>query len=134
MGRLHARLYRISGGRFLPRWFAGAPVMVLETVGRRSGHKRATPVLYLRAGDALIVLAANAGADRTPAWWLNLRDAGSGEVLIGRRRVRVRPRVLAGAERDRLWRAFVDMYPHAEHYTRFTTRALPLTALQPERT
>ena len=90
MGRLHARLYRISGGRFLPRWFAGAPVMVLETVGRRSGHKRATPVLYLRAGDALIVLAANAGADRTPAWWLNLRDAGSGEVLIGRRRVRVR--------------------------------------------
>jgi F420H(2)-dependent quinone reductase len=88
MGRLHARLYRISGGRFLPRWFAGAPVMVLET----------------------------------------------GEVLTGRRRVRVRPRVLAGAERDRLWRAFVDMYPQAEHYTRFTTRALPLIALQPERT
>ena len=88
----------------------------------------------LRAGDALIVLAANTGADRTPAWWLNLRDAGSGEVLIGRRRVRVRPRVLAGAERDRLWRAFVDMYPQAEHYTRFTTRGLPLTALQPERT
>jgi len=42
--------------------------------------------------------------------------------------------VLAGAERDRLWRAFVDMYPQAEHYTRFTTRGLPLTALQPERT
>ena len=84
MGRLHARLYRIMGGRFLPRWFAGAPVMVLETVGRR--------------------------------------------------RMRVRPRLLAGAERDRAWRAFVEMYPQAEHYTRFTRRVLPLIALEPERT
>ncbi|MFL6085100.1 MAG: nitroreductase/quinone reductase family protein [Mycobacterium sp.] len=49
----------------------------------------------------------------------------------GRRRMRVRPRLLAGAERDRVWRAFVDMYPQAEHYTRFTDRELPLIALEP---
>jgi len=132
MGRLHAQLYRISGGRVLSRWFAGAPVMVLETVGRRTGTKRATPVLYLRDGDALVVLAANAGADRTPAWWLNLREAGVGEVVIGRRRMRVRPRLLADAERARLWQAFVAMYPQAEHYTRFTDRVLPLIALEPD--
>jgi F420H(2)-dependent quinone reductase len=132
MGRLHARLYRISGGRFISRWFAGAPVMVLETVGRRSGQPRSTPVLYLRDHDALVVLAANAGADRTPAWWLNLREAGTGDVVIGRRRMRVRPRLLSGAERDRLWRAFVEMYPQAEHYTRFTNRVLPLIALEPD--
>jgi deazaflavin-dependent oxidoreductase (nitroreductase family) len=131
MSRLHARLYRLSGGRVLPRWFAGAPVMVLETVGRRTGHTRATPVLYLRYGDALVVLAANAGADRTPAWWLNLREAGEADAVIGAARTRVRPRVLAGTERDRLWRAFVEMYPQAEHYERFTDRALPLIALEP---
>jgi deazaflavin-dependent oxidoreductase (nitroreductase family) len=131
IGRLHARLYRLSGGRFLPRWFAGAPVMVLETVGRRSGRKRATPVLYLRDGDALVVLAANAGADRTPAWWLNLREAGAGDVLVGRHRMRVRPRLLAGAERDRVWQAFIAMYPQAEYYTRFTDREFPLIALEP---
>lgn len=89
--RLHARLYRITGGRFLPRWFDGAPVMVLETVGRRSGRKPATPVLYLP-------------------------EAGSGEVV---------------AERERLWLAFVGMYPQAEHYTGFTDRELPLIALEP---
>jgi len=108
--------------------------MVLETVGRRSGRKRATPVLYLRDGDALVVLAANAGADRTPAWWLNLKEAGSADAVVGRRRIHVTPRLVAGTERDRLWRAFVDMYPQAEHYTRFTRRALPLIALQPEGT
>lgn len=80
MGRLHARLYVLTGGRFVPRWFAGAPLMVLETVGRR---------------------------------------------------MRVWPRVLAGAERDRLWRAFVGMYPQAQHYTAFTDRELPLIALEP---
>jgi deazaflavin-dependent oxidoreductase (nitroreductase family) len=131
MGRLHARLYRLSGGRFLPRWFAGAPVMVLETVGRRSGRKRATPVLYLRGGDVFVVLAANAGADRTPAWWLNLREAGAGEVIVGRRRIRVQPHLLTGSERDGVWRAFVAMYPQAEYYTRFTDRELPLIALEP---
>ncbi|WP_181428157.1 nitroreductase/quinone reductase family protein [Mycolicibacterium moriokaense] len=131
MGRLHARLYRVSGGRFIPRWYAGAPVMVLETIGRRSGQKRATPVLYLRDGNSLVVLAANAGADRTPAWWLNLREAGSGEVIVGRRRIRVTPRLLTGGERDRVWWAFVEMYPQAEHYTRFTNRELPLIALEP---
>lgn len=131
MGRLHAKLYRISGGRFIARWHAGAPVMVLETVGRRSGQKRATPVLYLRDGNALVVLAANAGADRTPAWWLNLREAGSGEVIVGRRRMRVTPRLLTGGERDRVWSSFVEMYPQAEHYAQFTDRGLPLIALDP---
>jgi deazaflavin-dependent oxidoreductase (nitroreductase family) len=133
MGRLHARLYAFSGGRFLPRWFAGAPVMVLETVGRRSGRKRATPVLYLRDGDAFVVLAANAGADRTPAWWLNLREAGAGEIIVGCRRTRVQPRLLAGAERDHVWQAFIEMYPQAEYYTAFTDRVLPLIALEPAR-
>ena len=132
MSRVHARLYRLTGGRFIPRWLSGAPVLVLETVGRRTGLKRATPVLYLRDGDDLVVLAANAGADRTPAWWLNLAEAGSAEVVVGRRRMSVTPRLPAGAERDRMWRAFVAMYPQAEHYVRFTRRALPLIALQPE--
>ena len=108
--------------------------MVLETVGRRSGQRRSTPVLYLRDGDALVVLAANAGADRTPAWWVNLEAAGIGDAIVGRERVKVCPRVLAGAERDRLWRAFVDMYPQADEYTRFTDRELPLIALEPAET
>src|SRR5262249_57201516 len=117
ISRLHARLYRISGGRVLPRWFAGAPVMVLETVGRRSGRIRRTPVLYLRHGHALVVLAANAGSERTPAWWLNLRDAGEGTVIAGRHRATVQPRVAAGAEREQLSRPFVEIYPQADPHT-----------------
>jgi len=131
LSRLHARLYVRSGGRVLPRWFGGAPVMVLETVGRRSGRTRDTPLLYLRDAQALVVFAANAGTARTPAWWLNLQAAGEGEVLIGRRRLRIQPRLLEGAERERLWQRYVQMYPRAELYTSFTERAFPLIALEP---
>jgi deazaflavin-dependent oxidoreductase (nitroreductase family) len=131
MSRGHGRLYRLTGGRFIPRWFDGAPVMLLETVGRRSGKRRRTPVIYLRDGENLVILAANAGYDRTPAWWHNLRAAGEAEVVIGRKRRRVRPRVVEeGPERERLWKAFVEMYPQAQVYTRFTTRRLPLVALE----
>jgi deazaflavin-dependent oxidoreductase (nitroreductase family) len=129
--RLHASLYQLTHGHFLPRWFAGAPVMVLETVGRKSGKPRSNPVLYLRYGDALVVMASNAGADRTPAWWHNLRDAGEATVVIGGERRRVRPRQLEGGERERLWAEFVEMYPQAEDYTRFTHRRFPLVALEP---
>ena len=128
--RLHSRIYRLSGGRLLRGWF-GAPVLVLETVGRRSGKPRSTPILYLRDDDALVVLAANAGAHRTPAWWLNLREAGKGAVVIKGRRHDVRPRVLEGEERERLWEAFVRMYPQAAEYHGFTDRRLPLVALEP---
>src|SRR5204862_4704868 len=120
---------RWTRGRFLPRWFHGAPVMLLETVGRRSGRPRSNPVLYLENGSALVVLAANAGADRTPAWWLNLRAAGEGTVVIGGERRRIRPRLLTGDERERRWAELVAMYPQADHYTRFTDRPLPPVAL-----
>lgn len=128
--RLHARLNRVSRGRLVPRWF-GAPVLVLETVGRRSGRRRATPVLYLRDGERFVVYAANAGAHRTPAWWLNLRDAGEADVVLGGRRTRVRPRVLEGAERERAFAAFCRMYPQAREYPGFTDRPMPLVALEP---
>jgi F420H(2)-dependent quinone reductase len=114
----------------MPRWF-GAPVMVLETRGRKSGKPRATPVLYLRDGDRLVVQAANAGNKSTPAWWLNLRAAGEGSVVIAGERHRVRPRIPEGEERERLRQEYAGMYPAAEEYREFTEREIPLIVLEP---
>ena len=127
--RAHAWLYRVSRGRLAPRWF-GAPVLVLQTVGRRSGQPRATPVLYaLHDGDP-VVLAANAGARRPPAWWLNLRDAGRGVAVLGRERREVVPRVAEGPERAELWNRVCAVYPAAEHYAEFTEREIPVVVLE----
>ncbi len=128
--RLHAELYRRTGGRLLARWFGG-PVMVLEVVGRRSGELRRVPVMRVQHGDRYVVIPSNAGSDKTPAWWLNLRAAGEGWVVHGRRRVRVRPRVTEGAERAEMWERFAEVYPGIDDYTTFTDREWPVVVLEP---
>jgi deazaflavin-dependent oxidoreductase (nitroreductase family) len=128
--RLHGRVYRRSRGRLGARWFGGT-VMTLETVGRRSGRPRSTAVIYLADGESLIVTAANAGAHRVPAWWLNLVAAGEAVAVVGDRRRRVRPRVAEGEERDRLWRRLADAYPVIGDYQRFTDREFPVAVLEP---
>jgi len=129
--RLHARLLRVSKGRAIPRWF-GAPVVVLGTIGRKSGRRRETPVLALSHGRDLVVMAASAGTEAPPAWWLNLQAAGEATVLVRGERRAVRPRVSAGEEHDRLWPLYLAMYPAAEHYSRYTDRELPLIVLEPK--
>lgn len=63
---VHAALLRRVRLGVLRRWF-GAPLLVLETTGHRSGERRAATLAYLPDGDDLIVVPANAGAHRTPA-------------------------------------------------------------------
>src|SRR4051794_19288417 len=128
--RLHARLNRLTRGGFMPRWF-GAPVLGLETVGRRSGKPRATAILYLAGGDAPAVYAANAGAPRTPSRWRSLREAGEGTTVLRGKRTRVRARVLEGGERAEAFERFCEMFPQAREYPSFTERPMPLIALEP---
>jgi F420H(2)-dependent quinone reductase len=128
--RFHARAYRRSRGRRGGRWF-GMPVLVIETVGRCSGEPRAAPIVYVRDGDRFLVTPANAGAEQTPAWWLNLRAAGEGVAVVKGERVRVRPRVLEGAEQERAWQAMSRELPALEDYRTFTEREFPFVALEP---
>jgi deazaflavin-dependent oxidoreductase (nitroreductase family) len=128
--RLHARLYRRLGGRFVGRWFGG-PVAVLETTGRRSGKVRATPVIYAWDGDDVIVVASNAGNERTPAWWLNLQAEPRAAVTIGGERHEVRARETHGEERERRRRVFERVYPKLDDYGEFTAREFPVVVLEP---
>jgi deazaflavin-dependent oxidoreductase (nitroreductase family) len=127
---MHARLYRLTGGRFVPKWF-GAPVLVLETVGRKSGEPRATPLVYARDADRFVVAPASGGTTTTPAWWLNLKAAGEATVVAGRERRRVRPRVAEGEERELLWQLLCDAYPANEDYVRMLGRDLTVVVLEP---
>ncbi len=129
LAAVHADLYERTHGRLLGRWFGGS-VLVLHTLGRRSGRQRATPLVFLRDGRDLVVVAANGGAPGHPDWWLNLRAAGRGVAVLGRDDVPVRPREASGPERDRLWRDLADHVP-VEHYQRRTSRPLPVVILTP---
>ena len=129
--RLHARLYKRLQGRFVGRWFGG-PVAVLETTGRKSGKPRATPVIYAWDGDAVIVVAANAGNGRAPAWWLNLKEQPEATIVIGGERRRVRAREVKGEEREHRRAVYERVYPKLDEYGAFTKRELPVVVLEPD--
>lgn len=126
----HARFFSFARGRALGRWF-GAPVLVIETIGRRSGQVRRTPIVYARDGELFVVTPANAGSTRTPSWWLNAQDAGTATALVGGRRISVRAVEAQGTERERLWRVLLDTSPAIRHYQDFTTRHFPIVVLDP---
>lgn len=124
----HAAVYSGTQGRLLARWF-GASVLVLETVGRRTGRRRAVPLVYVLDGEDLVVVPANAGACRAPAWWLNLSALGEGVAVVGRERRPVRPAVAVGAERERLWRMVAGVSP-LDAYQAQTDRRIPVVVLR----
>jgi len=80
---VHATVLRRSHGRLADRWF-GSRLLVLETVGRRSGLPRSAALVYLPDGDDLVVVPANAGSARSPSRWLNLRAASRPLTVLSR--------------------------------------------------
>jgi F420H(2)-dependent quinone reductase len=108
-------------------------MLLLHTVGARSGEPRSTPLLYTPLEDAYIVVASKAGAAHHPAWYHNIcahPDAVS--VELGGSRVPVRPRVVEEPERSELWRRVNDNYNGYETYAqRAGGRVIPLVVLEP---
>ena len=129
-GGAHAALYRLTGGKVAGR-LRRSPILLLTTVGRKSGKERTVPLLYLADGDRLAIVASFGGAAWHPDWWLNLRDNPETTVRIGARSRRVRAELAAGEERARLWAGLVAMYPDYAAYQRATTREIPVIILHP---
>ena len=128
--RLHAAIYRLTRGRVLGR-VGGQPVLLLETAGRRTGQPRTTPVQYLAEGDTFVVVASNAGAERPPAWYLNLRANPHARVHVGGRTIDVRAQEAAAQERAELWQRLTAANRYLERAARKAGRDLPLMALVP---
>ncbi len=128
--RLHTRLYRATRGRIGGR-IAGGPVLLLTTTGRKTGMERTVPLLYLRDGEDLVLVASNGGTATHPTWWLNLREDRVATVEVGERRLSVRAREASAGERKRLWPLLVEMYGGYEGYQEKTDREIPVVLLRP---
>ncbi len=127
---MHRGLYRASGGK-LGRTFFGAPVLLLTTIGRKTGRPRIWPLGYLHEEDRVIVIASNGGQPNHPAWYLNLRANPHVSVQIGEQNQAMIARTAEGDERARLWSRVVREYPAFGDYRRKTNRELPVVILSP---
>jgi deazaflavin-dependent oxidoreductase (nitroreductase family) len=126
---LHVLVYRASGGRVGRRFRGGPPMLLLDTTGARSGRRRTTPLVYVRDGERIVLVASKGGAPRNPAWFHNLYANPDTDVQIGSRRLAVRARVADDAEHERLWPKALETYAGYAEYQRRTARRIPLVIL-----
>lgn len=114
------------------RQFRGAPLLVLETVGRKTGKARRTPLLYTEHHGRYIVVASNGGADWEPGWWLNLQSGQPATVRVrGTQRILVTATEMVGPEREAVWRLLNEQTFSYEKYQAKVHRELAVVALDP---
>lgn len=102
---LHDMMYQKTGGWIGHRVPGAPPSLLLHTVGAKSGQPRTTSLTYARDGDSYLIVASNAGADRYPGWYHNLRKHPDCEINIGPKRFAVAARRITPDDADyqRLW-------------------------------
>jgi F420H(2)-dependent quinone reductase len=127
---VHAGVYRATGGKLFGRMGA-SPILLLKTVGRKSGKKRATPLLYVVDGENFVIIASKGGTPTHPAWYLNLKANPDVTIEVGDRKVRVRAEEVDGEVKARLWQKMTEMYPTYNDYQTKTKREIPLLVLHP---
>jgi deazaflavin-dependent oxidoreductase (nitroreductase family) len=111
--------------------FAGAPLLLLHTVGARSGAPRINPMMYLPDQGRYLVFASKAGSDRHPDWYHNLLAHPEVRIEVGDEILTVRAVELNGAERDAHFTEQARRYPGFAAYQRSTERIIPVIALTP---
>ena len=110
----------------------GLPVVILTTIGARSGSPRKTPIMRVERDGIYAAIAANAGGPRNPQWYYNLLAHPQAELQDSTEIRRVQARELTGAEKQRWW-DIADA--HNPNYARFRAsssgRDIPILALEP---
>jgi deazaflavin-dependent oxidoreductase (nitroreductase family) len=110
-----------------------APVVVLTSIGARSGERRAIPLTYFTDGDAVILIASNYGGPRHPAWYHNLLAHPQCELHLGTCGGRFIAEEARGSDRDRLYALATDRLNQAFalYGERSGARTIPVMRLRP---
>lgn len=131
MTRMHVRIFQLTRGRVGGK-LDGAPLLVLHHTGAKSGARRQSPVVHMRDGDNLVIVASLLGSPKNPAWYHNLRahpDDVEVDLREGRRRVRARQ--ASREEAAALWPRLTEIYRPYKTYVTRTDREFPVMVLEP---
>jgi deazaflavin-dependent oxidoreductase (nitroreductase family) len=128
-GEEHTRRYRETDGREGHDW-EGTQVLLLTTIGRKTGEPREHPLIYGKRGDDYIVIASKGGAPTHPAWYLNLKANPEVEVQVKADRFKARARDATPEERPELWKLMCAEWPAYDEYQTKTDRQIPVVVLE----
>jgi deazaflavin-dependent oxidoreductase (nitroreductase family) len=112
------------GGRF-----QGSTLLLLHTVGRKSGVERVNPLAYYPDGDRYVIIASKGGAPTNPDWYYNLLANPHVTIEVGTETFEADAVEITGEDRELLWKRIVERTPGFGDYQKKTDRIIPLVAL-----
>ncbi len=116
LSKVDREIYRLSGGRLALTGPPVLPVLLLTTIGRKTGKERTVPLTYLRDAEKLVLTSENFGLERKAAWPRNLLANPKATVQIGRQTARYRSRPASEEEVERYWPRLLEVWPPLQTY------------------
>jgi deazaflavin-dependent oxidoreductase (nitroreductase family) len=120
--------FRANSGKVGGR-FAGRTLLLLHTVGAKSGEERINPVACVKDGDRFVIIASKGGAPTNPDWYYNVVAHPLVTVEAGTEQFQASAEVAPEPERTRLFSKMVEMMPGFAEYQQKTTRVIPVIVL-----
>jgi deazaflavin-dependent oxidoreductase (nitroreductase family) len=131
MSRANTWLYKKTDGNVGGKFLQGAPVALLTTIGRKTGEPRVSPLLFLREGTRVVLVASKGGSATHPMWYLNLKANPKVSVQIKDEMLHLSARDATEEERARYWPKLVEMYSSFDDYQSWTDRVIPIVICDP---
>jgi deazaflavin-dependent oxidoreductase (nitroreductase family) len=128
--RKQAELYESSGGT-KGTGMRGMPVVVVTSVGAKSGKLRKTPLMRVEHDGEYAAVASLGGAPKHPVWYYNLKKQPHVELQDGTEKQDYIAREVTGEEKAIWWERSVAAYPDYADYQKKTTREIPVFVLTP---
>lgn len=122
--------FRENGGK-VGGPFEGAPLLLLTTIGAKSGEPRTSPLAYMEEDGRYVIIASYAGSDKNPAWYHNVLANPKVTVEVGEEKFDATATVVLEdrAERDRLYGKMAALMPNFAEYEKKTDRVIPVVTL-----
>lgn len=131
MSRGQTALYKASNGKIAGKFLEGAPVALVTTIGRKTGEPRVVPLLFLREGNRVVLVASQGGSDKHPLWYLNLKADPKATVQIKNEVLNLTARDATEQERAEYWPKLTAFYKGFEDYQSWTDRVIPIVICDP---
>lgn len=133
----HAKIYQATKGAIGHKVPGSPPILLLHTVGARTGKRRTATLSYSRDGNDYVIVASDRGAPKSPGWYHNLKANPNIEINVGPKRFRVEacPVLPDSSDYARLWKVineFENDRNLINEYQKRTSRPFPIVVLVPQ--
>ena len=130
IAKVHTAVMRISGGR-IGNSMGGNEILLLHHIGAKSGKAFASPLAYVKDGDAYAIIASAAGQPKHPGWYHNLKKNPNTTIEVAGKPINVTAEVAPKEKRDKMWPKICADFPQFAGYQEKTSREIPIVLLRP---